>query len=67
MEEITLRKVLSEKHNVRFDCCSAECANGDAVVHYGTLQNQHMKKVREMQRVTVFNLNISLSMGSDRP
>lgn len=44
MEEILLREVLSEKHNVRFDCCSAECTYGDVVVHYGPLQKQQKER-----------------------
>ena len=40
MEEILLRKVLSEKHDVRFDCRGAECAYGDVVAHYGMLSNK---------------------------
>lgn len=34
MKEKLLRKVLSKKHNIRFDGSCAECAHGDLATHY---------------------------------
>lgn len=46
MQEILLRKVLSKKHNIRFDRCGTKCAYGDVVIHYCTLlDKKHAGKI----------------------
>lgn len=46
VQEILLRKVLSEKHNIRFDRCGTKCAYGDVVIHYRPLlDKKHAGKI----------------------
>lgn len=46
VQEILLRKVFSEKHNIRFDRCGTKCAYGDVVIHYRTLlDKKHAGKI----------------------